>query len=93
MLQDGLKVWVIIIGYLSDFNNVIICWMHRISNGTATYPISYTTMAMPMNNVEYNIIGGSAGWSYHYVDNVNLTSCRVANADNSNYNNLLVIGY
>ena len=67
--------------------------MHRISNGIATYPISYTTMAMPMNNVEYSTMTSSAGWAYHWVDKANLTSCSVQNADSSNYNNLLVIGY
>lgn len=74
-------------------NNVIICWMHRISNGTATYPISYTTMAMPMNNVEINNDDYSANWFVHICYSVTLTSCYVSNADASNYNNLLVIGY
>jgi len=67
--------------------------MHRIANGKVTYPHSFTNVAMPMNNVEINSKATSAGWFNHSVYSRTLTYCYVSNADASDYNNLLVIGY
>lgn len=77
-----------------DFNNgFILCFFKRIANGTIQYPISFTTVAIPVNAQEWNTQKTSAGWSAHVTYNVSLTSCYVYNADAQDYNNLIVVGF
>lgn len=77
-----------------EFNNgFILCFFKRIANGTIQYPISFTTVAIPINAPEWNTTGVSAGWSSHLIHSVSLTNCYVFNQDAQDYNNLIVVGF
>ena len=74
-------------------NGFIICFFKRIANGIIQYPISFTTVAIPINAIETNTHIGSTGWFYHIMYSVNLTSCYIENTDAANYNNLIVVAF
>lgn len=83
-----------ILGLLLDFNNgFILCFFKRIANGTIQYPISFTTVAIPINAQEWNGNGTSAGWCAHVIKGASLTNCYVFNQDAQDYNNLIVVGF
>ena len=76
------------------FNNgFILCFFKRIANGTIQYPISFTTVAIPINAQEWNTDGTSGGWCAHVIKGASLTSCYVYNVDAKYYNNLIVVGF
>lgn len=74
-------------------NGFIICFFKRIANGTIQYPISFTTVAIPINAQEGVNSGTSAYWYVHCINSASLTSCYVYNVDAQNYNNLIVVGF
>ena len=91
LVWEGHSILLWVVFFLN--NGFIICFFKRIANGIIQYPISFTTVAIPINAIERNNPGTSAGWSAHYINTVSLTSCYVYNVDAQNYNNLIVVGF